>query len=329
MAAGDLMLFAPGAQEDYGARVAAGLGVDLAPLEQRAFEDGEHKSRPLASVRDADVYVLQSLYGDAALSVDGRLVRLLFFLATLRDAHAARVTAVIPHLAYARKDRRTRPRDPVTTRYLAQLLEAVGIDRVLAMDVHNPAAFENAFRVPVAHLEARPLLARELLAAAGGRRLVVVSPDAGGYKRAERLRETLHEATGERPGIAFLEKKRSEGVVSGDALVGPVDGAVACIIDDLVSTGGTLARAAATCRAAGASEVYAAATHGLFTGDASRVLGEAALDRLWVTDSVPPLRLDARLLQDRVRVIDAAPLLAEAIRRLHAGAPLTGLGHAG
>lgn len=327
MATAEPILFAPAGQEAYGERIAAELGVRLAPVEVREFEDGEHKSRPLVSVRDGDVYVLQSLHGDARHSVDERLVRLLFLLATLRDNHAGRVTAVIPYLAFARKDRRTKPRDPVTTRYLAQLLEAVGVDRVLAMDVHNPAAFENAFRIPVTHLEARPLLARELLAVADDRRVVVVSPDAGGYKRAERLRETLDGLTGERPGIAFLEKKRSEGVVSGEALVGEVDGAVACIIDDLISTGGTLARAAAACRRAGAARVYAAASHGLFTGDAARILGEAPLDGLWITDSVPAPRPE--LPTDRVRYVDAAPLLAEAIRRLHRGEPLTGIGDTG
>src|SRR5690606_19275225 len=110
------------------------------PHEEREFEDGEHKARPLVNVRDRDVYVLQSLGGDATASVNDKLVRLLFFLGALRDASAAPVTAVVPYLAYARKDVRTQPRDPVLTRYTAALFEAVGIDRIVALEVHNPAA---------------------------------------------------------------------------------------------------------------------------------------------------------------------------------------------
>lgn len=317
MSGADMALFALAATREYGQQVASYLGVELAPHEERDFEDGEHKSRPLQSVRGRDVYVLQSLYQDATEGINDKLVRLLFFLGALRDAHAGCLTAVIPYLAYGRKDRRTKPRDPITTRYLAQLLESVGVDRVMAMDVHNLAAFENAFRVPVDHLEAGPLFVRELCDHIGDTEIVVVSPDAGGYKRAERLREILANRVHGAPGMAFMEKKRSDDVISGGALVGEVSGRIALIVDDLISTGGTLARAAMACHHGGAKAVYAAATHGLFTGDASRVLSEAPLERLFVTDTVPPFRLDASVLQNQVAVVPTAPLVAEAIRRLH------------
>src|SRR5690606_10337866 len=127
------------------------------------FEDGEHKIRPLTSVRGRDVYVLSSLYGETDRSPDEKLCRLLFFIATLRDNGATRVTAVVPYLAYARKDRRTQSRDPVTTRYVASLFEAVGVDRVVTLDVHNLAAFQNAFRCRTEHLEARMLFVRHLV----------------------------------------------------------------------------------------------------------------------------------------------------------------------
>ena len=135
-----LKFFALSESHELGARVAAHLDVPLGAHEERDFEDGEHKLRALESVRGADVFVLQSLHGEPRLSVHDKLCRLLFFVAALKNASVARVTAVIPYLCYARKDRRTKPRDPLATRYLAQLLEAVGTDGVVVLDVHNPAA---------------------------------------------------------------------------------------------------------------------------------------------------------------------------------------------
>ena len=137
-------------------RVCQHLGVDPGQHEERTFEDGEHKIRPLQSVRGRDVYFVQSLYSDSNLSVDSKVLRTLFFLAAARDAGAARVTLVAPYLSYARKDRRTKPRDPVTIRYLATLFESVGLDRIVTMDVHNRAAYDNAFRIPAEHLTAAP-----------------------------------------------------------------------------------------------------------------------------------------------------------------------------
>ena len=313
-----MLIFALDATHDFGAAIAGALGVDLAPHEERAFEDGEHKARPLTSVRGHDVYVVQSLHGGPDASPNDKLCRLLFFAGALRDAGAGRVTAVIPYLAYARKDRRTQSRDPVTTRYVAELIEAVGIDRVVVVDVHNLAAFENAFRCPTVHLEARPLFVADLAPLLRGRDVVVVSPDAGGAKRAELLRELLAAALGSDVPLAFLAKRRSAGVVSGeDTVVGPVAGRTAVIVDDLISTGTTLARAAAACRSQGAVAVHAVVTHGLFTGDAERVVTGVDFDRLVITNTVPPFRLGAAAVQARLTVLDAAPLLAEAIRRLH------------
>ena len=158
------LVFAPQASEPFGARVAAALGTTLAPMEEREFEGGEHKTRPLVRVRGEDVYVVQGLSGDEAGSANDRLCRMLFFIAGLKDCGAARVTACVPFLAYGRKDRRTKERDPVTLRYVAQLFEAVGTDHLIALDAHNLAAFENAFRCPVDHLEAAPLMADHLAA---------------------------------------------------------------------------------------------------------------------------------------------------------------------
>jgi ribose-phosphate pyrophosphokinase len=321
-----LALYSLNAGRDFGERVAAALGVPLAPHEEREFEDGEHKSRPLESVRGRDVYVVHSLYGDPRQSVNDKLVRLLFFLGALRDAGAARTTAVIPYLCYARKDQRSKPRDPVSTRYVAGLLESVGTGRVVTLDVHNRAAYENAFRIPAENLEARRLFADFCASLAGAEDLAVVSPDVGGVKRAEAFRESLEQRLGRSCARAFMEKSRSEGVVSGEALVGDVAERVAIIIDDLVSSGTTLRRAVAACRAGGARRVIAAASHGLFTARAAELLAEPALEELIVTDTVPPFRLEAGS-RARLRVLSVAPLFAEAIRRLHSDGSLVELMH--
>src|ERR1019366_3171875 len=163
----ELMLFALDATRAYGEAVARELGMTLSPHEEREFEDGDHKTRPLVSVRGRDVYVMQSLYADAKQSVNDKLVRLLFFLGALKDASAGRLTAIVPYLAYARKDRKSKARDPVTTRYVATLFEAVGTDCVVTLDVHNLAAFQNAFRCRTDHLEAGALFVDRLVPLVG------------------------------------------------------------------------------------------------------------------------------------------------------------------
>lgn len=325
MTAADLAVFAPQSGREFGEAVAGHLGIPLSPHEERDFEDGEHKTRPLASVRGKDVFVVQSLYGDAAQSVNDKLVRLLFFLGALRDASAARVTAVVPYLCYARKDRKSKSRDPVTTRYVAALFEAVGIDRLLTLDVHNLAAFQNAFRIPTDHLEAKSSFVRYFAPLVQGQEVVTVSPDAGGVKRAEAFREALSDALARPVTGAFLEKYRSAGVVSGQAFVGDVAGKTAIVVDDLISSGTTLARAAQACVSRQATAVYAVATHGVFASNASEVLSQAPLEKVVVTNTIPPFRLHPDVVRGKLIVLDAAPLVAEAIRCVHAGGSIVDL----
>ena len=235
--------------------LALALDETLAPHEDRAFEDGEHKWRPLTDPRGQDAYVVASLHGGPAESPHDKLVRLLMFVATLRDHGAARVTAVVPYLAYARKDRRTKPFDPLALRYVAQLFEAVGTDQLIVLEPHDVGAFQNAFRRPVQALSAHPAfdaVVDELAARTKGG-LAVASPDPGGVKRAQLWRESLETRLGRPVGFAMVDKRRSGGVVSSLRLVaGEVAGATVLLLDDLIASGETMQRAAAALREAGA-----------------------------------------------------------------------------
>jgi ribose-phosphate pyrophosphokinase len=320
-----LMLFSMAASAELGAAIAATLRQPLAAHEERDFEDGEHKARPLDSVSGGDVYVVQSLHGGPDQSANDKLCRLLFFIGALKDAGASRVTAITPYLCYARKDRRTKPNDPVTTRYIAGMFESVGTDCVVTLEVHNPTAFENAFRCRTVALTGTPLFvayAKKHLAEA---KLAVISPDAGGMKRAELLRDALEAALDRPVGKGLAEKHRSAGVVSGALFAGDVAGTTALIIDDLISTGGTLLRTARSARAAGAKRVIALVTHGLFMPGSAEVLADPALDQIIIADAVSPFRLDLPEQNRKLVILPAAPLLAETIRRLHEERSLTDL----
>jgi ribose-phosphate pyrophosphokinase len=301
--------------------LAAALDESLAPHEDRAFEDGEHKWRPLTDPRGDDAYLIAGMHGGPLDSPHDKLVRLLMFAATLRDHGAARVTAVVPYLAYARKDRRTKPFDPLALRCVAQLIEAAGVDQLLALEPHDVAAFENAFRIPARALPAHPafdgVVDEIVVGAAGG--LAVASPDPGGVKRVQLWREALEARLGRPVGFAMVDKRRSAGVVSGLRLVaGDVQGQTVLLLDDLIASGETMQRAAAALREAGAREVVAFAAHGLFVGRAAEALADPAIAQVVVTDSVPSFRLaTGAAVRARLRIATSVPLLADAIRESH------------
>jgi len=321
------VLFAPASSAAFGQRVAAALGVPMSVPEEREFDGGEHKIRPRASVRGRSVYIVQCLHGDAQGSANDRLCRLLFFVGALKDAGARCVTLCIPYLAYARKDQRTKARDPTTTRYVAQLIEAVGTDRIMILEAHNRAAIDNAFRIESLHLEATPYFVRHFAPVMeGAPDCVVASPDIGGVKRARHFKESLEQGLrGKSLGVAFMDKKRSAGILSGDTLVGEVSGKQVIIIDDLISSGNTIQRTVAACRAAGARRVDVAVSHCPFSSEAHQLFGSSGPDSVLVTDSVPLDPTFSGYLNGSLRMVSVAPLFAEAIRRLELGGSLSEL----
>lgn len=320
-----MKLFALNNSRQFGELIAKELNISLNAHEEREFEDGEHKSRPLENVRNQDVFVIHSLYSDPTQSVNDKLCRLLFFSGALKDAAANKVTAVIPYLCYARKDRKTKTRDPVTTRYIATLLEAVGVDCVVTMDVHNLQAFQNSFRIPTINLEPGKLFAAYLIPFIKNEDPVIMSPDFGGIKRAEQFQQTVSKRLGKELPVIFMEKYRSSGIVSGERITGEVKEKTVIIIDDLISTGGTIARAAAGCKRLGARKVLAFATHGIFTGMPDQTLAEDALQQIIITNTIRPLRLEHTRIQEKVTVLNVAPLFAETIKRMQEGGSVSAL----
>jgi ribose-phosphate pyrophosphokinase len=311
-----MRLFAPGVATELGLRVAGFLGRGLDEHEERDFANGEHKLRPLVDVQGEDAVVLYSLHGDRALSVNDKLCRAAFFVGALRDAGARSVTLVAPYLAYSRKDRRSKARDPVTTRYVATMLESVGVDRLLTVDVHNPAAFDNSFRRPAVNLSTTGLFAEHFVRRYGAGIDVIVAPDLGGLKATRLFVDAFATLRGAPVPMAAMDKRRSQGIVSGSGLLGRASGHV-LIVDDMIGSGTTLCRAVTACLEDGAERVSVAATHGLFEGGAVALFDQPGIDSITVTNTVAieSLGLPAEHLA-RVTKIDVAPLLADCLRSL-------------
>jgi ribose-phosphate pyrophosphokinase len=317
------LIFAPDNSRAVAERIAAALGVELASSEEREFENGEHKMRPLTQVSGRDVYVFAQLCGDPAASANDKLCRLLFFIGALKDAGAASVTACLPYLPYARKDRRTKSSDAINLRYVAQLFEAMRTDRIVVLDVHNLAAFENAFRIPTIPLDAAPLFAAHFRELGLASDWVIASPDIGGVKRAHHLRDVFEAHMASPIASAFMDKQRSSGVVRGEGLVGEVTGKRVLLLDDMISTGTTMARAVAACREAGAIEVHIAATHAVLQSAAMRLFTASdAMQRpqsVVVSNSVALPNEFRALIPAPLAVIDIAATFAEVVRRLSVG----------
>lgn len=317
-----MIFFALNGSIELGQAIASVGGFSVSKHEERFFAGGEHKSRPLVSVRGKDVYVLLSLNGVIGDSANDKLLRLLFFVATCRENGASRITAIVPYLAYSRKDRQTKPRDPVTTRYVAALFYAVNVDFVVTLDVHNIMAFQNAFRCQTLHLNTRHLFASEILSRSFDGPLAVVSPDSGGVKRAELFRETLEELSRQNIGFGFLEKRRSGGFISGNLFAGDVLGLHVIVIDDMIVGGETMARAARALVENGAKSVSLFAAHGLFSDEAVDCLNIREIDSITVSDSVKTPNSIANRFIPKFKEISNAPQISEIILNLNNGKPL-------
>lgn len=316
---GIMLLFSLDSNDGLARAVSGFLGEPLAPIEVRRFADGEFKVRPLVDPAGADVYVLHALHGDDRFSPQDKLCALLFMIGALREHGARRVTAVVPYLAYARKDRLTKPWDPLSLRYVAQLLESIGLDQLLVLEAHNPDALQNACRCSVSHLSAHPLFEEVARSEAREGVLAIASPDVGGVRRVQLWREALQRSMKVPIGFAMVDKRRSAGSVWSESLIaGNVEGATVMLYDDLIASGETMLLAARALKKAGARRVVACAAHGLFVAPASDHLMDASVDRVVVADSVPAFRLGpACPLHAKLTLASCAPLLASAIGRSH------------
>jgi ribose-phosphate pyrophosphokinase len=328
-------LFGLEGTHDYADKVADHLGIKLTPHTEKLFEDGECyvKSGPefsdsgVGNVRGHNVFVIQSLFTDAKESVSDKFVKLCMFCGSLKDASAHEVIPIIPHLAWARQDRKTESRAPITTKYIARMLEANKIERVLLFDVHNLSAEQNAFDVPIDVLEAKNLfadwLAHRLIAEGRTKKIKVLSPDSGGLSRCERLRLSLLKklnALGAKIDdieIVVFDKVRVKGEVKGGRIIGDVEDADVIAYDDMISTGSTMKKA---CKAVvdGKGRVYAVcAPHGLFCGKANEVL-EGLDSKIVIADTVDPWRLNAEN-KKKLHIIDTTKMVADAIWKIHSG----------
>jgi ribose-phosphate pyrophosphokinase len=306
-----LMIAAGRSSEELGGKIANRLGVGLTNPGLKTFSNGEIYCRFEESIRGADIFLVQSTAGNeaAGLTANDALVELLIMIDAAVGASAHRVIAVTPWYGYSRQDKKSAPREPITARLVARMLETAGISRLLTMDLHagQLQGFFSA-QTPVDHMTALPMLSQYVHdQLADVNELVIVAPDAG------RVKLTRNFARKVGAPYALMEKERpAHGVAEIGRVIGDVKGKVAVIVDDMIDTGGTLAAAARTVMDEGAKEVHAVATHGVFSGRAWENLTESPLSGIVVTDTIP-LRDGA---PEMIRVISTADLLTESIRKI-------------
>jgi ribose-phosphate pyrophosphokinase len=307
-----LMVAAGRASTELGSKIAERLGVGLTDAGLKTFADGEVYCRYKESIRGADMFLVQSIAGNEAegLTVNDALVELMVMIDAAVGASVHRVIAVCPWYGYSRQDKKSAPREPITARVVARTLEAQGIDRLVTMDLHA-GQLQGFFTKTVDHMTAMPILTQYVKDQLGDdpSDLVIVAPDAGRVKLTRKFAQKV--------GVdyALLEKERpAQQVAEIGYVIGKekVVGRRAVIVDDIIDTGGTLAAGAQTVLDAGAREVYAVATHGLFSGNAFETLEASPLSGIVVTDTVP-LRAGA---PDSIRVLTCADMLTDTVRRI-------------
>ena len=333
-------LFGMEGSKKFSKKVAQFLDVPLSSHVEYYFSDKEPYIRSDVNVRGCDVYIICSLYTEPGESVGEKFTKLLFFVGSLVDASARRITVITPYLSYARQDRKTESRAPISIKYFAQCLEAMGVNRVLTMDVHNLSAFQNAFRIPTDNLESKNLLADFLCGVDSGEEnngvpqlvehsipeplmemnepLVVLAPDSGGMGRAKRFRYALEKRLKmvNNIDVVYLDKERLSGKkVRGSKIIGNVKKKQVIILDDLISSGSTVSVAAQAVEKHGGTVWGVCSTHGLFVGKVNKHLKH--IKRVIVTDTIRPFRLASSKWKSRLFVIPTTRIFAQAIRRTH------------
>ena len=307
------MLLCGTANPELGRKIAEDVGVPLAPMEITRFADGEYDVKIGESVRGHDVFVIQP----TCPPVNENYMELFVTLDALRRASAARINAVLPYYGYQRKEKKTRARDPISAKLMANFLQVAGAERMIVLDLHAEA-IQGFFDIPVDALTASKILAAHIRSRHGRQPLVIVSPDVGGTARARAIARLL-----ECP-LAIIDKRRPrDDDVEVLNVIGDVRDSRCVVVDDLISTASTLAGAATALRAGGAVSVDVLATHGVLSNGALRKIDEADVDEVVVTDSIP-LSPEGQL-NPKVSQVSVAPLIAEAIVRIHEGRSVSAL----
>jgi ribose-phosphate pyrophosphokinase len=302
------MVFSGRSNPKLAQKIAAEIGVELSPVITKTFSNGEVYCRYEESIRGADVFIIQPTCGneELGLTINDALSELLIMIDAAVGASARRVIAVTPWFGYARQDKKSLPREPISARLFARLLESAGANRVLAMDLHA-GQLQGMFQIPMDHLTALMLLSEYFIDQNLGRNLIVVAPDAGSVKLNKKFASMLG------ADLAILNKERPrQQVAEISHVIGDVGGKTALIIDDMIDTAGTLKAAGAALVDAGTKRVFAAATHGVFSGPAYENLSSSAFEKIIVTDTIP-LRPGAPA---NVEVLSCAKLLAASILRI-------------
>lgn len=298
-----LKIFSGNANRELAQEIAEYMDVDLGCAEITRFSDGEIQVKINESVRGADVFIIQP----TCTPVNENLMELLVMVDAMRRASARRITAVIPYYGYARQDRKTRARDPITAKLVANLLTASGARRVVTIDLHA-GQIQGFFDIPVDHLLGGPILAQYFMQLRL-ENVVVVSPDVGGVARARGLAERIAAP------IAIIDKRRPEpNVAEVTNIIGEIENKNVIIIDDIIDTAGTIIRGAAALKELGARDIYVCCTHPVFSGPAVERLKNSVIKEVVVSNTIP---LPEEKRFDKVRVLSVAPLLGEAIIRIY------------
>jgi ribose-phosphate pyrophosphokinase len=304
-----MMVAAGRASQQLGSRIADRLGVSLTDAGLKTFSDGEVYCRYAESIRGADIFIVQSICGSEreGLTVNDALMELLLMVHAAKHASAHRIIAVTPWYGYSRQDKKSAPREPISARLVAELLEVAGIDRLVTMDLHA-GQVQGFFSRPVDHMTAMPILTQFVQdRLSEEEELVIIAPDAGRVKLVRKFAQKVGAP------YALLEKERpAQQVAEIGYVIGDVKDKTAVIVDDIIDTGGTLSAAAQTVLDEGANKVYAVATHGVFSGSAFEILEASPLAGIVVTDTVP-LRAGAPQL---ISQLTSADILTDSIRRV-------------